>query len=145
MKVTNRHERALTAVAGRIAPLIADFGRIWPIELDPAPRLVGDRLYEAGPMLWQEVDRRGALRAFRVIRPKELRLEHWFEAEPAAGATVLRHTVKGYADGRYELLWRERIEPAHDAILEALLDNVEAAVSGPVSGPDAEPGGGAGR
>jgi hypothetical protein len=131
MKITNRHERILIAMPERIAPLIVDFDRVWPTEIDPAPRLVGDRLYAAGRMLWEEVDRPGALRAFRVIRPDELRLEHWFEVESAAGATILRHTVEGYAVGRYEALWRERIEPSHDAELEALFDNVQAAVSGP--------------
>ncbi len=138
MKITNRHERILMAPPERIAPLIADFDRIWPTEIEPAPRRVGDRLYEAGSMLWEEFDRPGALRAFRVIRPDELRAEHWFEVESAAGATVLRHTVEGYAVGRYEALWRERIEPSHDVELEAILDNVEAAVSRPGShtGPD---------
>lgn len=133
MKITNRHERMLMAPPERIAPLIADFGRIWPTEIEPAPRLVGDRLYEAGWMLWEEFDRPGALRAFRVIRPDELRVEHWFEVESAAGATTLRHTVEGYADGRYEAIWRERIEPGHDVELEAILDNVQAAVSRPNS------------
>jgi hypothetical protein len=129
MKITNRHERVLHALPEELAPLIADFGRIWPTGTGPAPRLVGDRLYEAGRMLWEEYDRPGALRAFRVIRPDELRLEHWFEAEPAAGGTILRHTVEGYATGRYEAIWRERIEPSHDVELEAILDNVQAAVS----------------
>ena len=128
MKITNRHERILMAPPERIAPLIADFDRIWPTEIGPAPRRVGDRLYEAGSMLWEEVDRPGALRAFRVIRPDELRAEHWFEVDSATGATVLRHTVEGYAVGRYEAIWRDRIEPGHDVELEAIFDNVEAAI-----------------
>jgi hypothetical protein len=138
MKITNRHERILMAPPERIAPLIADFDRNWPTQFGPPPRLMGDRLYEAGRMLWEEFDRPGALRAFRVIRPDELRVEHWFEVEPAAGATVLRHTVEGYAAGRYEAIWRERIEPGHDLVLEALLDNVQTAISRPDSdtGPD---------
>ena len=129
MQVTNRHERVVTAPPERIAPLIADFDRIWPTEIGPPPRLVEDRLYEAGRMLWQEFDRPGALRAFRVIRPDELRLEHWFEAQPAAGATILSHTVEGSVDGRYEAIWRERIEPVHDVELEALFDHVQAAIA----------------
>jgi hypothetical protein len=138
MKIMNRHERILMAPPERIAPLIADFDRIWPTEIGPAPRLVGDRLYEAGRMLWEEFDRPGALRAFRVLKPDELRVEHWFEVESAAGATVLRHTVEGYAVGRYEALWNERIEPGHDVELEAIFDNVQAAISRPDSqtGPD---------
>lgn len=48
MKVTNRHERVLAASAERLTALIADFDSIWPTEMGPVPRLVDDRLYEAG-------------------------------------------------------------------------------------------------
>jgi hypothetical protein len=64
-----------------------------------------------------------------VVRPDELRAEHWFELELADGGTVLRHTIEGSAAGRYEAIWRERIEPLHDLILEALLDNVASAAA----------------
>ena len=129
MKIKSRHERMVAAPPERIAALIADFGSVWPAEIAPAPRLQGHRLYDAGPMLWEEFDRPGAVRAFRVVRPDELQLEHWFELELAEGATVVRHTIEGCAVGKYEAIWRERIEPLHDLILEALLDNVEAAAS----------------
>ena len=129
MKIRNRHERIVTAPPERIAALIADLDRIWPRQIAPAPRLRGHRLYDAGLMLWEEFDRPGAARAFRVVRPEGLQGEHWFELELAQGATVLRHTIEGYATGTYEAIWRERIEPLHDLIIEALLDNVEAAAS----------------
>jgi hypothetical protein len=128
MKIRNHHERVVAAPPEQIAALIADFGRVWPTRIAPAPRRQGHRLYDAGLMLWEEFDRPGAARAFRVVRPDELQGEHWFELEPAEGATVLRHTLEGRAAGKYEAIWRERIEPFHDRILEALLDNVEAAV-----------------
>ena len=129
MKIRNRHQRMVAAPPERIAALIADFDRAWPTEIAPAPRRQGHRLYDVGPMLWEEFDRPGAARAFRVVRPEELQGEHWFELELAEGATVLRHTVEGCAVGKYEAIWCERIEPLHDRILEALLDNVEAAVA----------------
>jgi hypothetical protein len=129
MKIRNRHQRMVAAPPERIAALIADFDRAWPTEIAPAPRRQGHRLYDAGPMLWEEFDRPGAARAFRVVRPEGLQGEHWFELELAEGATVLRHTVEGCAVGKYEAIWCERIEPLHDRILEALLDNVEAAVA----------------
>jgi hypothetical protein len=129
MKVRNRHERMVAAPPARIAALIADFDRVWPTEVAPAPRRQGHRLYDAGLMLWEEFDRPGAARAFRVVRPEELQGEHWFELEPVEGGTVLRYTVEGRAVGKYEAIWCERIEPRHDRILEALLDNVEAAVA----------------
>lgn len=129
MKIRNHHERIVAAPPERIAVLIADFDRVWPTEIAPSPRLQGRRLYDAGLMRWEEFDRPGAARAFRVVRPDELQAEHWFELELAEGATVLRHTVEGCAVGKYEAIWCERIEPLHDLILEALLDNVEAAVA----------------
>jgi hypothetical protein len=129
MKIRNRHERIIAAAPERITALIADFDRVWPAEIAPAPRREGRRLYDAGPMAWEEFDRPDAVRAFRVVRPDGLQAEHWFELEPADGATVLRHTVEGSAAGRYEAIWRERIEPLHDLILEALLDNVESAAA----------------
>jgi len=129
MNITNRHERIIAATPERIAALVADFDRIWPTQITPAPRLHGHRLYDAGLMLWEEYDRPGAARAFRVTRPAELQGEHWFELGVAQGRTILRHTIQGCAAGKYETIWRERIEPLHDLILEALLDNVEAAAS----------------
>jgi hypothetical protein len=129
MKVRKHHERIVAAPPERIAALIADFDRVWPTEIAPAPRRQVHRLYDAGLMLWEEFDRPGAARAFRVVRPDELQGEHWFELERTEGATVLRHTLEGCAVGKYEAIWRQRIEPIHDLILEALLDNVEAAVA----------------
>jgi hypothetical protein len=83
-------------------------------------------------MLWEEFHRPGAARAFRVVKPDEMQGEHWFELRPADGATLVRHTIEGSATGKYEMIWRERIEPFHDLILEALLDNIQAAVAGRV-------------
>lgn len=127
MRIRNRHERVISTTPKRVAGLVSDFGAIWPTELAPSPRPLGDGRYREGPMVWEEFVRPGAIRAFRVVHPEELRGEHWFEAEPVAGGTLVRHTVDGEASGDYEAIWRERIEPQHDRILEAMLDNIEAA------------------
>jgi hypothetical protein len=127
MKIRNRHERIVSAPRERIAALLADLDRVWPTRIAPAPRPQGHRLYDAGLMLWEEFDRPGAVRAFRVVRPEELQAEHWFELDGADGATVVRHIIDGIAAGTYEAIWSERIEPLHDLVLEALLDNVQAA------------------
>jgi hypothetical protein len=129
MEIRNQHERIIAAPPERISELIADFDCIWPTQIAPAPRALGPGTYDAGIMVWEEFDRPGAARAFRVTRPDELRAEHWFELRPADGAIIVRHMIEGSADGRYETIWRERIEPAHDLILEALLDNIEAAAA----------------
>jgi hypothetical protein len=131
MKIKNLHERMVAAPPEPIAALIADFDRIWPTTIAPAPRRQGHRLYDAGLMLWEEFDRPGAARAFRVIKPDEIQAEHWFELRPADAATVVRHTIEGSAAGKYETIWLKRIEPLHDLILEALLDNIQTAVTGP--------------
>jgi hypothetical protein len=136
MNVSNRHERVVAATPEQVAALVADFERVWPTQIVPAPRLRGDRLYKAGMMLWKEFERHGAVRAFRVVSPEGLQAEHWFEVERVADQTLLRHTVEGEAVGACEAVWREQIEPVHDLVLEALLDKVEAAAAdrGPMRG-----------
>jgi hypothetical protein len=128
MKIRNRHERTVAATPERIVALVSDFDRIWPTAISPAPRPRGQGLYESGPMLWQECDRPGAVRAFRVISPKGFRVEHWFDLDRVSGGTLVRHTLEGHALGEYEALWSDRIEPFHNRVLEAVLDNIEAAV-----------------
>jgi hypothetical protein len=128
MKIWSRHERVVSASPERIAALITEFDRVWPTEVGPAPRPLGDGLYDVGVMRWEEFDRPGAARAFRVVSPAEFQGEHWFELEPADGATTVRHTVDGWADGAFEAVWTERIAPRHDVTLERLLDKLEAAV-----------------
>ena len=129
MRISNRHERVIAATPKQLAALVADFDAIWPAQIAPAPRPLGDGRYDVPPMVWEEVDRPGAVRAFRVVQPEELQAEHWFELLPAAGGTLLRHTIDGEASGDWEAVWRDRIEPAHDIVLEGLLDTAEAAVA----------------
>lgn len=129
MKISNRHERIVAATPERVAAIVADFDGIWPTQIAPAPRGQGRRRYDAGLMVWEEFNRPGAARAFRVISPAGLQGEHWFELERVDGGTLLRHRLEGQALGKYEAVWSERIEPVHNRVLEALLDNVEAAVA----------------
>jgi hypothetical protein len=128
VRIRNRHERVISAPPERVAGLVLDFDAIWPTQIVPPPRPLGHGRYKEGPMVWEEFERPGAVRAFRVVLPTELRGEHWFEAQPVDGGTLVRHTIVGEAVGEYEAIWRDRIEPAHDLILEAVLDNIEAAV-----------------
>jgi hypothetical protein len=37
--------------------------------------------------------------------------------------------IEGETLGKFEAVWAERIEPLHDRLLEALLDNIEANVA----------------
>jgi hypothetical protein len=131
MKIRNQHERIVAAPPERITALLGDFGHIWPTQIAPAPRLLEPGVYKAGIMVWEEFDRPDAAWAFRVARPDELRAEHWSELSVVDGGTLVRHTIEGSAAGKYEAIWRDRIEPQHDLILEAMLDNIEAAVALP--------------
>jgi hypothetical protein len=129
MKISNRHERVVAATPERVAAIVADFDRMWPTQIAPAPRAKGRGLYDTGLMVWEEFNRRDAIRAFRVISPAGFQVEHWFELEQVDGGTLLGHTLEGLALGDYEATWSERIEPFHNRVLEAVLDNVEAAVA----------------
>jgi hypothetical protein len=127
VRIRIRHERVISAPPERVAELVSDFEAIWPTQMAPPPRPLGDRRYREGPMVWEEFDRPGAIRAFRVISPEQLRGEHWFEVQPIEGGALIRHTIVGEAVGEYAEIWRDRIEPVHERILEAVLDNIEAA------------------
>jgi hypothetical protein len=138
MKIRNIHERTIAGTPEQIAQLIADFEVIWPAQIAPAPHAQGERLYKTSMMLWQEYHRPGAARAFRVVRPAELQGEHWFELERVPAGTLIRHTVEGEVFGDYVAIWRDRIQPAHDNILEAILDNIETALARARKGAEAE-------
>ena len=125
----NRHLRVTCATPEQLVALVSDFDAIWPRSLAPPPRRLETGVYEAPPMIWQETARPGAIRAFHVTWPEELDAQHWFELQPVDNAMVLRHIIDGRAFGAYMAIWTDKIEPRHDLILEALLDNVEAAVA----------------
>ena len=141
MKIMNIHQRTFDATPERLAALVADFDTVWPTQIAPAPQREGE-LFRVPVMLWQEFDRPGAVRAFRVVSPPEMRGEHWFAVERVDGGTRLTHTIEGEVSGDYEAIWRDRIRPNHDLVLEAVLDNVGRLVAEEhpgASGSDAEP------
>ena len=129
MKIAVSHERALDAAPELISALIADFDRVWPQDIAPTPRPLGPGVYDTGLMRWEEFDRPGAIRAFRVTRPAGLNGEHWFELVVSGGMPVLRHTVDATASEAFAAIWRARIARLHDQILEALLDKVQQALA----------------
>ena len=128
MKINNCQERVFAATVDELAALVADFDRVWPTEITAAPRQVGRRLYRAGIMVWEEFDRPGATRAFRVVSPEGLQAEHWFNLEHIDEGVRLRHTIAGEAVGEYETVWCEQIEPTHGRVFAALFDRIETAL-----------------
>jgi hypothetical protein len=129
IKIYNRHQRVASATPEQLVALVSDFDAIWPRSLAPPPRPREDGIYEVPPMIWREVARPGAIRAFQVIFPEELRAQHWFELQPLDSGTLIHHTIDGQAYGAGMAIWLDRIEPRHDLILAALLDNIAAAVA----------------
>jgi len=127
MKIDNAHERVVAGTPEQVAALVADLDAIWPTDIARAPRYFGDGVYAASPMVWEEVARAHAARAFRVIHPPELEAEHWFEIRETPTGTLLRHVISGEARAEFAELWRTRLEAIHDRILEALLDRVATA------------------
>ena len=128
MKVDNVHERLLPAAPEAVTALFADLDRLWPTPAFPAPEPEGD-LLRLGAMLWQPVERAGSPLAYEIVEPEQFRASHWFEINGSEGGTVLRHTVRGEAVGAFEPVWRDRIEPLHDAYMEAVLDRAQEALA----------------
>jgi hypothetical protein len=126
VKIHNTHEREIDGSVDEVSELL-DIVALWPTEISPAPS-PEDGSLRIGPMLWQQTDRDGAVLAFRITSPAELRAEHWFEATRFKGGTTLRHTVEGSAEGSAEAVWAQ-IEPLHDRIMEAIFDRVEVALA----------------
>jgi hypothetical protein len=126
VEIHNVHERVVAGTPEQIADLVGDFDVIWPEHIARAPRYYGAGLYSVPPMVWEEVTRPDAARAFRVIHPPELEAEHWFEVRRTRTGTLVRHVLAGEADSEFSELWRNRLEALHDRILEALLDRVAA-------------------
>lgn len=126
MKIHNAHERVVDGTPEQVAALVADLNAIWPNHIVRAPRYFGDGVYAADPMVWEEIPRAGAARAFRVIHPPDIAADHWFEVSATPAGTLIRHTISGEARNEFADLWRNTLEAIHDRILEALLDRVAA-------------------
>jgi len=128
VKVHNVHERAVTGSPEAVSALFDHIQRLWPAP-GRGPKPEGDSL-RVGPMLWRPVERDGAVLAYDIVEPETFRASHWFEVAPQSeGGALLRHTVAGEALGEFEQVWRDRIEPLHNAYIEAVFDRAEEALA----------------
>jgi hypothetical protein len=124
MKIRNCQERIFSATVDELAALVADFDMVWPTEVTAAPTPIGGRRYRAGRMVWEEFERPGAIRAFRVVSPEALAAEHWFDLERVDEGVRLRHTIAGEAVGEYQAVWCEQIKPTHERVFAALFERI---------------------
>ncbi|MEU6701822.1 DUF2867 domain-containing protein [Pseudonocardia sp. NPDC046786] len=140
MRIRNVHERVIAAPVERVGALLDRLGGpddvLWPPEWPP---MVLD-----GPVAPGAAGGHGGLRyrvtghvpgrriVFTVDPDQGLRGDHTFTAEPAgSGRTVLRHEIGGRATGVMRLLWPVAVRPAHDAVVERILDHAATAAGDP--------------
>jgi hypothetical protein len=69
----------------------------------------------------------GQLLKCRFLGPRGFDGHHWLEVVPrAAGAVVLRHTIRMQARGMGLLIWAFVVRPMHDALIEDALARAQA-------------------
>lgn len=136
MRISNIHQRVVTADATDIAPLLATLGQ------------PGDMLY---PPLWKPMwfdgpvavgarGTHGTITAYEPGRLMEIAIPpgmgitgvHTFTVTPLGPhRSLVRHEIAAKATPLGWLGWQVAVRAAHDAVLEGLLDRLQAAVGTP--------------
>ena len=139
MRIENVHERKLpagvAAAAGRLIDGLAGVDdRLWPHDRWPAMRLdAGVRTGSKGghgPIRYEVVEHEpGHLVRFRFLAPTGLVGEHAYELDAHSTPVVLRHVLRGHAEGRMRWQWPLLVAPLHDALIEDSFDRAVATVS----------------
>ena len=137
--VRNVHERLVPAdpegVGGLLSRLAGDDDPVWPLQW---PRLRLDRPLAVGargghgPVRYTvaAVDP-GRSVVFRFDPSVGLEGTHRLDVLPREAGTLLRHTLAGRTVGAGRLAWPLVFRWLHDALVEDLLDRVEATVGPP--------------
>jgi hypothetical protein len=136
MRIDNVHERTVIGGPAEVGPLLARLGQpddplyppSWPPMRYPDGIVVGSR------------GTHGVVSAYEPGRLLELRFPdgmgitgaHAFTVTPLGdGTSRVRHAVDADATPVMWLAWKIVIEPAHDAVLEELLDRLATAIGTP--------------
>ncbi len=131
----NTHERRLDADPDRIGALLdavaSPSDALWPADRWPAMVLdrglsVGSRGGHGAIRYAVESYRPGRSVSFRFAPDAGLVGTHRLEVDGA----VLRHVLQSELRGRMRWAWPVLVRPAHDALIEDLLDNAAAALAG---------------
>ena len=140
MRIANVHQRVVAAEPAEIAPLLASLGQ------------ADDVLYPPGwkPMRFDKPVGVGASgthgtitayepgRLIEIAFPRGIGItgSHMFTVTPlGAGRSRVQHEVVADATVIAWLGWHAMVRPAHDAVLEELLDRLQAAVGAPPERP----------
>lgn len=142
MRIRNIHERVVDADSDDMAPLLAAMGQpddalyppLWePMRLD-------------GPLAVGASGTHGTISAYERGRRVEFTFPdgigvtgtHTFTVTTLGpGRSLVRHEVDADARPHAWLAWKALIEPSHDAVLEQVLDRLQAAVGAPPASPTA--------
>jgi len=136
MRIDNVHERTVTGGPAEIGPLLARLGQpddpLYPPSWPPMRYADGIVVGARGT--------HGIVSAYEPGRLLELSFPpgmgitgvHTFTVTPLGdGRSRVRHAVDADATPVMWLAWKVAIEPAHDAVLEELLDRLAAATGTP--------------
>lgn len=146
-RIRNVHERLYADVpSDRIAPLLAGLGSpedtLWP-RADWSP-MVLDRPLDDGASgghgnvrytCTTYIPGRLVEFTFESVHGRNIDGRHVFESIPRRAGTLVHHTLDLECELREWIALTAMVVPAHNAVLEQLLDNLELAVTGTVKHP----------
>lgn len=146
-RVRNVHERLLPgATLDAVEPLFANLGspqdRMWP-GTDWSPMIL-DRLLADGASgghgrirytCTAYLPGRFAEFTFDSVNGNVIDGRHVFEAVPRHAGVLLRHTLDLECSASDWIKLKALVIPAHDAVVEQLLDNIERSITGTVTHP----------
>ncbi|MGI5127182.1 DUF2867 domain-containing protein [Pseudonocardia sp. CA-107938] len=138
MRIHNVHERVVQATAEQVGALLARLGQPDDVLYPPgwAPLRLDGPVAVGASGTHGRVTEYAPGRLLRLTAPPGLGIAgtHAFTVTPVDAQHVrVRHEVDGAGGPAAWLAWHAVVGPAHDAILEQLLDRVELGVG---SGPD---------
>jgi hypothetical protein len=143
--VANVHERRVTGAVEKLSGMISSISgpndTLWPSDAWPPMRL--DQALTVGstgghgPIRYTvESYDPGRSVSFRFADGLGLVGTHCLTVEQHSDSTaVVRHEINGRVTGSMRVLWPLAIRWLHDALVEDLLDNAEAAVAGQLTPP----------
>ncbi len=140
MRIINTHERVITADATDIAKLLATLGQPGDMLYPP----LWKPMWFDGPVAVGATGSHGTITAYEPGRLMEIAIPpgmgisgaHAFTVTPlGSGRSLVRHEIDGDATLVGWLGWQVAIRAAHDAVVEGLLDRLQAATGAPPAHP----------
>ena len=140
MRIDNVHERVVTGGPDEIGPLLATLGQpddaLYPPSWPPMRFADGIAVGSRGTHGVISAYEPGRLLEFSFPPGMGITGTHTFTVTPLGdGRSRVRHVVDADAVPAAWLAWKAAIQPAHDAVLEELLDRLASATGAPPARP----------